>query len=481
MEMPLTAPRESSLLPQALKTFLGLLLTVGSLAAGYRTTLTPVTLMVNDTPRQLHTHQDTVGALLDDVGVELHPGDSISPRVETLLRPGMTIRIEQVRPVQVSVDGQSVTIQTRATSVNEILNQAKVTLGPHDDLRIEGDLRAGPVEKARHPANTTKDKVPRIIIRRAVPLKLRESGQTTTLHTTAATVGEALHRAGLTLYLADHVHPQLSTHVSPNMEVVLERSTPVTVRADGRSIRTRTHREDVADVLADLGIVLTGQDYTNPPGNAPVAPEIFIDVVRVSERFVIQQEPIPYESVWRPDPDLEIDHRKLLQEGSPGVRERRFRVRYENGQEISRTLENVYVAVPPTTHVRGYGTKIVVRTLDTPSGQVQYWRKIRMLATSYSANTAGVSPSNPHYGRTATGLKMRKGIVAVDPAVIGLGSKVYVPGYGVGLAGDTGGAIGGKRIDLGYDDHNLKLWYRWVDVYLLTPVPPASQIDYTLP
>jgi 3D (Asp-Asp-Asp) domain-containing protein len=78
-------------------------------------------------------------------------------------------------------------------------------------------------------------------------------------------------------------------------------------------------------------------------------------------------------------------------------------------------------------------------------------------------------------------MKMRKGIVAVDPHMIPLRSKVYVPDYGVGIAGDTGGAIKGHRIDLGYDDHNLKLWYRWVTVYLLTPVPPASQIDYTLP
>jgi 3D (Asp-Asp-Asp) domain-containing protein len=104
-----------------------------------------------------------------------------------------------------------------------------------------------------------------------------------------------------------------------------------------------------------------------------------------------------------------------------------------------------------------------------------------MLATSYSAATAGTPESSSWYGRTATGLKMRKGIVAVDPRIINLGSKVFVPGYGVGLAGDTGGAIKGKRIDLGYDNDNLQLWYRWVDVYLLAPAPPAGQIDYTLP
>ncbi|PJF47384.1 MAG: hypothetical protein D6709_01105 [Chloroflexi bacterium] len=101
-----------------------------------------------------------------------------------------------------------------------------------------------------------------------------------------------------------------------------------------------------------------------------------------------------------------------------------------------------------------------------------------MLATSYSASTAGVSRSKSWYGLARCGQRMRFGIVAVDPRVISLGSNVYVPGYGIGNACDTGSAIIGKRIDLGYDDDNLKLWYRWVDVYLLTPVP--NQIRYRL-
>jgi 3D (Asp-Asp-Asp) domain-containing protein len=170
----------------------------------------------------------------------------------------------------------------------------------------------------------------------------------------------------------------------------------------------------------------------------------------------------------------------LLQDGARGILERRIRVRYEDGHEVAREVDNEYVAVPPTTKIMGYGTKIVVRTLATPSGPVEYWRVVRMLATSYSAATAGTPKSSPWYGRTRTGMEMRHGIVAVDPRVINLLSRVYVPGYGVGIAGDTGGAIRGRRIDLGYDDDNLVLWYRWVDVYLLTPVPPSNQISYIL-
>jgi hypothetical protein len=58
---------------------------------------------------------------------------------------------------------------------------------------------------------------------------------------------------------------------------------------------------------------------------------------------------------------------------------------------------------------------------------------------------------------------------------------VYVPGYGPGAAADTGGAIKGRRIDLCYDDDNLVLWKKWVDVYLLEPVPPSATINWLLP
>ena len=69
----------------------------------------------------------------------------------------------------------------------------------------------------------------------------------------------------------------------------------------------------------------------------------------------------------------------------------------------------------------------------------------------------------------------------MDPRIINLRTKLYVPGYGIGQAGDTGGRVKGRRIDLGYDDASLVLWYKWVDVYLLTPAPPSDQIPWVLP
>jgi 3D (Asp-Asp-Asp) domain-containing protein len=73
-------------------------------------------------------------------------------------------------------------------------------------------------------------------------------------------------------------------------------------------------------------------------------------------------------------------------------------------------------------------------------------KTITVTATAYTAYCEGCS------GTTATGIDLRTNpnqkVIAVDPRVIPLGSKVYVEGYGEAIAGDTGGAIKGNRIDL---------------------------------
>jgi 3D (Asp-Asp-Asp) domain-containing protein len=63
-------------------------------------------------------------------------------------------------------------------------------------------------------------------------------------------------------------------------------------------------------------------------------------------------------------------------------------------------------------------------------------------------------------GRTATGMPVGQGVVAVDPSVIPLGTRMYVPGYGNGVAADVGGGIKGDTIDLWMTPSQCAAWGR---------------------
>ena len=72
-------------------------------------------------------------------------------------------------------------------------------------------------------------------------------------------------------------------------------------------------------------------------------------------------------------------------------------------------------------------------------------------------------------GRTATGTYVFPGTVAVDPRVIPLYTRMYIPGYGFGVALDTGGAIKGRRIDVWFSSCSRAItWgYRTKTITLL--------------
>ena len=90
-------------------------------------------------------------------------------------------------------------------------------------------------------------------------------------------------------------------------------------------------------------------------------------------------------------------------------------------------------------------------------------RSMTMNASAYSA----YDPGNSHY--TYGGTYLRKGIIAVDPTVIPLGTRVFIPGYGHAIADDIGGAIKGNRIDMAFETHSEAMQFgrQQVTVYIV--------------
>jgi uncharacterized protein YabE (DUF348 family) len=455
---------------------------------------TPVTITVDGYSQSFRTTQPDVAGLLADQELALRPEDHVSPAPETPLAADLAVMIERARPGLVDADGRLHQIYTQARTVGEVIRSAGVRLGAYDEIWLDGaqvapetalpapERRESAPRFARSHAWSDKDALPvRLHIVRAVPIVVDDGSVPYTLYTTAPTVGEALLREQVSLYLGDHVQPSLGSRVSSGLRVSIERSKPVYVTADGRTTHTRTRGKTVGGTLMDLGILVTDNDRVTPPLDQPVVEQQQIRLVRISHVTLVERKPIPYESVLVPDDNLEIDTQRLAQAGVNGEYRKRFKVITEDGTEVSRTLVDEWVAAEPVTRMVAYGRKIVPRTLETPDGPVTYWRKIRMYSTSYSPARSGTPKSAPWYGRTRIGLKLRKGIVAVDPKVIPLKSWVYVPGYGKAIAGDTGGGIKSKWIDMGFEDFNYESWHGWIDVYLLDPPPGASKIMWVLP
>jgi uncharacterized protein YabE (DUF348 family) len=495
----ITVRRSGWITPHWLRGFVTLVLATGALALlvlGWNHTAAPLVVEVDGHRYEMRTHATAVGAALRHAGLSLYPEDRVSPGLDIPLRPGMVIQVQRARPVTLNADGETRQLRTHTTTVGELLAEAAVQMGPADEIWLNGRLvepdtslsggasasrqvsyRGGP----RVVAEATTLDPPLVVLRRAASFTLDDDGVTTTLHTTTATVGQALQEQDVRLYLGDGVTPGLQDRVAPGMTVMIRRSVPVQIQVDGRLIHTRTRAEQVAGALGQEGIALVGKDHVEPDQAVAVQAGMTIRVTRVREELVVEFDPIPFETVWVPDPEVEIDNIRLVQEGQIGLNKRRYRVTYEDDREVGRALEDSWAAQPPLTKTLAYGTKIVIRTLETPNGPVEYWRKMRVYTTSYTAATCGKPRSHPRYGYTRLGWWLTKGIVAVDPDVIPLRTKMYVPGYGLAAAGDTGGGVKGKFVDLGFDENNYQSWHWWTDIYLLTPVPLRDKIRWVLP
>jgi uncharacterized protein YabE (DUF348 family) len=455
----------------------------------YAQTATPVALWVDGQSQTILTHATTVGALLEQQGLALTPADVVWPSPDASLAPDSRIIVERARFVMIRADDRTISLQTRAAAPEDILKEAGIALGPEDLVLVNGQPQSTAASASGERALSSRGREglsanarPTVLeILRAIPFTVSDGGVALEILATAPTVGEALLRAGLHVYEGDSVFPNLGSPLLPGMTVYVIRAVPVEIELDSRVVRTRTQGATVGEALAREGVALMGMDYSDPAPDTPISDGLKIQVVRLRQSFSIEQQPIGYSMLWKPDDSLEIDQRRLLTSGEEGLRKRRVRTVVRDGVVVQSDILDDWVAREPKDQIFAYGTKVVVRELETPNGTIQYWRKIRVLATSYTAATSGKERDHPEFGITFAGWTARKGIVAVDPTVILLRTRMYVPGYGLADVGDTGGAIKGRRIDLCYDEDNLILWKKWVDIYLLAPAPAPDRIRYVLP
>ncbi|HHY60200.1 MAG TPA: DUF348 domain-containing protein [Clostridia bacterium] len=287
-------------------------------------------------------------------------------------------------------------------------------------------------------------------------VQLVDDGKSKTVTTFAQTVGQLLADEGVTLGADDRVEPSLDTPLKKDMQIIITRAFPVTVRVDDQVLEVNTIPVTVREVLRKARVSLEPEDRVTPGLEEQVHPGTEIIVTRITTEEIVMEEEIPYQVVRERDPNLERGQTKVIQKGRKGLLQSIYRITYANGVEINRELVSKTVVKAPVEE------KVVIGDLQVISrGGVEYrFREARIMeATAYS-----------HTGqRTSTGSWPQRGTIAVDPKVIPLGSRLYVEGYGPGVAEDVGSAIKGNKIDVFVEtEKEARQWgRRKVKVYIL--------------
>ncbi len=434
-----------------------------------------ITLIIDDQIYSIRTRALTVSAALEEAGINLQADDRLAPEADEWLLNTSTIQLERARQVilRLRSTGQQISLHTAERLPANLLADAGVALFPGDRLEMNGR----PLDPAA-PLPLTDPVV--IDIKQALPITVSEGGDSITFTTSADTLHEALWQARILLGPMDEVSLPLQTPIDAPMQVSIQRARTVTIEVDGQVLRAPVNAETVGQALAETSVALQGLDYSIPPEDQPIPADRTIRVVRVKEEIVLEQNSIPFKNSYQPDPETELDQRSVVKPGELGVEVTRSRIRYEDGQEVSRSEEASWVAKEPVDQILGYGTQVVVRTMDTPDGPIEYWRAVNVYVTSYSPCRSGV-PGRCFYG-TSSGLPVQKGVVAVSYAWYSwmAGQRLYVPGYGNAVVADVGGGVPGRYwIDVGYSDADYVPWHHNVTIYFLTPVP--ANIPWILP
>jgi 3D (Asp-Asp-Asp) domain-containing protein len=237
------------------------------------------------------------------------------------------------------------------------------------------------------------------------------------------------------------------------------RSNSVRLTADGQTRRIFTKAHDIAGFLQEQKMALGPHDFTTPDLGTPIGHKTAVKITRVTIETDIQVSTSPPVTTWQ-NRTRENLRRVLIQRGYSAFVTKKYEIVHHDGIEISRRLTSEKKGRQP------FYTLTIFNKSGQPARTYNLLRckMIKMRSTGYYVGEKTV-PSDT----TFLGHKLQRGLVAVDPAVIRLRTRLYVEGYGYAYAADTGSAIKGLRIDLAVKDKYEEAKYNRynVPVYIL--------------
>lgn len=229
-----------------------------------------------------------------------------------------------------------------------------------------------------------------------------------------------------------------------------------TVYVNGRMARFSSTLDKVGAALDENGVIYNKKQML-PKASATLIDGTKIFLLARGEKFEFEElsiadSPIEYVD----EPTLEYGNFNVVEKGVPGLDKVIYKIDI-NGNK--KELGRIHKIEPSRTLVQR-GTKDCIMTEE---GLKHYKKKFIANVSAYTIEDGNGD------GVTSIGMVPYEGVVAVDPTFIPYKSKLFIPGYGLAIAGDTGGAIIDNCIDLFmYDRDRAWEWgRRHIEVYLL--------------
>ena len=272
----------------------------------------------------------------------------------------------------------------------------------------------------------------------------------------SGTVKDILQKNQIELGKMDQVQPSLNSRVKKNTKIVVTRAFKVKVVADGTEKSIFTTPVTVKKAVSLAGFQLGTKDIIKTRAGNLVSANQEIEVIRVAEELQTEDKPIPYGDERVADPTLEKGLTRTIRAGTNGVARNTIKITFYNGQEGKREIISTETVQEPRNRVVAMGS---ITSVSRGGERLDIREAKYMQASAYTYTGF----------RTATGVAPSVGMVAVDPSVIPMGSRLYVEGYGYARAADTGGAIRGNTVDLFMESYSqcINWGRRTVKVYVL--------------
>lgn len=334
-------------------------------------------------------------------------------------------------PVTLIANGETSKLYTHATTVDELLTAQNIDLTNYDKVS---------------PSLSTKiDSGMSIEWEQAKEIVISVDGNQSKVWTTEKVVKNILEEANIEVTEQDLVSQSLDTEVGADNKIDIQKAFQLTLVDGTKERQVWSTSTTVANFLKQQEIQLGESDRVDKNLKDVITPNDKIAVVRVEKVTDVVEESVDFPIERKNDSSLLKGKEKVVTEGKKGKVERTYNIVKENGKVVSKKVASEKIIEQPKTKVLSVGTKVVTAKVSR-SSEPNSGKEFYVEATAYTPHCTGCS------GISAAGLNLRANpdmkVIAVDPRIIPLGTKVWVEGYGNAVAADTGGAIKGNKIDV---------------------------------